>query len=86
MKITSSLNITVKFRYRQKDIPIELEVDGNCANVYYPQKSAAVTPGQEAVFYDGDKCLGGGVIEEVYIQDDNVFEKIKTKADQSYHG
>lgn len=77
---------TVKFRYRQKDIPIELEVDGNCANVYYPQKSAAVTLGQEAVFYDGDKCLGGGVIEEVYIQDDNVFEKIKTKADQSYHG
>lgn len=77
---------TVKFRYRQKDIPIELEVNGNSANVYYPQKSAAVTPGQEAVFYDGDKCLGGGVIEEVFIQDENVFEKIKAKADQSYHG
>lgn len=77
---------TVKFRYRQKDIPIELEVEGDCANVYYPQKSSAVTPGQEAVFYDGDKCLGGGVIEQVYIQDENVFEKIKNKADQSYHG
>lgn len=77
---------TVKFRYRQKDIPIELEVDGNNANLYYPQKSAAVTPGQEAVFYDGDKCLGGGVIEQVYIENENVFDKIKAEADKHYHG
>lgn len=77
---------TVKFRYRQKDIPIELEVEGKNANLYYPQKSAAVTPGQEAVFYEGDKCLGGGVIEQVYIGDENVFDKIKAEADKHYHG
>lgn len=77
---------TVKFRYRQKDIPIELEVKGKNANLYYPQKSAAVTPGQEAVFYEGDKCLGGGVIEQVYIGDENVFDKIKAEADKHYHG
>ncbi len=72
-------NCTVKFRYRQKDIPVKLEVDGTSARVYYPQKSAAVTPGQEAVFYDGEFCLGGGVIEKVFIGEEDLFEKIRKK-------
>ena len=56
---------TAKFRYRQKDQDIQLEIiDETTAMVYYPQKIASVTCGQEAVFYDGNICLGGGVIEE----------------------
>lgn len=74
-------NCTVKFRYRQADIPVRLEVDGNCATVYYPQKSAAVTPGQEAVFYDGKRCLGGGVIEQVFDQGQDLFETIRKRAE-----
>ena len=54
---------TVRVRYRQQDVPCEvtLRTDGGAAVVFSgPQR--AVTPGQYAVFYDGARCLGGGVI------------------------
>ena len=58
---------TAKFRYRQKDVDIELEKldDGNVI-VRYPSLVKAVTPGQACVFYLNDECLGGGIIKEVY--------------------
>ncbi len=57
-----------KFRYRQKDNPITLSyLNEEELLVSYPQKIKAVTPGQQAVFYDGDICLGGAVIEKTYI-------------------
>jgi tRNA-specific 2-thiouridylase len=57
---------TVKTRYRQADQACELELlpDGRCI-VRTAAAQRAVTPGQYAVFYDGDVCLGGGVIERV---------------------
>lgn len=56
-----------KFRYRQKDNPVKIEYyDENNVLVTYPQMVASVTPGQQAVFYDGDICLGGGVIEKTF--------------------
>ena len=57
---------TVKLRYRQADQPCETTVlgDGRChVRMMSPQR--AVTPGQSAVFYDGDVCLGGAVIAAV---------------------
>ena len=56
-----------KFRYRQKDqdVQIECREDGSIC-VHYPQGISAVTPGQEAVFYLDQVCLGGGVIDEIY--------------------
>lgn len=56
---------TAKFRYRQKDIPVELEWLNNEVLVKYPQGDRAVTPGQSCVFYDKEECLGGGIIKEV---------------------
>ena len=54
---------TVKTRYRQPDQPCAVVVapEGTCqVRTKTPQR--AVTPGQSAVFYDGETCLGGAVI------------------------
>ena len=57
---------TAKFRYRQKDVDVELEwLDNNEVLVKYPQGVKSVTPGQACVFYNGEECLGGGIIKEV---------------------
>ena len=57
---------TAKFRYRQEDIPVELEwLDNNEVIVKYNQGVKSVTPGQACVFYNGEECLGGGIIKEV---------------------
>ncbi|WP_029906009.1 tRNA 2-thiouridine(34) synthase MnmA [Mycoplasmopsis opalescens] len=59
--------LTAKFRYRQEDVPVNIEIlDNNFVKVYYPQKSQAVTPGQQVVFYEGNKCIGGAVIEKIF--------------------
>lgn len=60
-------NCTAKFRYRQtdQDVHVKIEEDGNC-RVKFKKQQRAVTPGQAVVFYDGEVCLGGGIIEAVY--------------------
>jgi len=37
-------------------------LDGGRARVVFAQKLRGVAPGQAVVFYDGDRCLGGGWI------------------------
>ena len=55
-----------KFRYRQKDNPVFLEwLDNGEILVKYPQGVKSVTPGQACVLYDGEECLGGGIIKTV---------------------
>ena len=57
---------TCKFRYRQPDIKCHVEyLENNKIKVTY-DNSKAVTPGQFCVLYDGDLCLGGGIIEKVF--------------------
>jgi len=60
---TSPLNITVKTRYRQADIPCIVTLEKETARVMFTTPQKSVTPGQSAVFYNGDSCLGGGIIE-----------------------
>jgi tRNA-specific 2-thiouridylase len=54
----------VKVRYRQVDEPARLEpcADGT-VRIGFERPQRAVTPGQYAVAYDGERCLGGAVIE-----------------------
>lgn len=53
-----------KVRYRQIDNPCVIEeISGGEARVTFPQPQRAVTPGQSIVFYENDRCLGGGVIK-----------------------
>ena len=53
-----------KTRYRQADQPCTIgPFDADRVRVQFTHPQRAVTPGQYAVFYDGDQCLGGGVIE-----------------------
>ncbi|MDK2124019.1 tRNA 2-thiouridine(34) synthase MnmA [Parachitinimonas caeni] len=54
-----------KTRYRQPDAPCELLeiVDGRCL-IRFDDPQWAVTPGQSMVLYDGEVCLGGGIIIE----------------------
>lgn len=77
--------ITVKFRYRQADQPVSLERTGpDSARLIYPQGIEAVTSGQEAVFYDGNKCLGGGVIEEVLAKGKDLNQAIEETANANW--
>jgi tRNA-specific 2-thiouridylase len=55
---------TAKTRYRQADQRCHVEsIDDNRWHIAFEARQRAVTPGQSVVFYDGERCLGGGVIE-----------------------
>ena len=63
--------VTAKFRYRQADIDCTIQMmEDDRIIVTMDQPVRAVTPGQAAVFYDGEVCLGGGFIDEVYMNQD----------------
>lgn len=63
--IREKFRCTVKTRYRQADILCEIQpIDDETIRVVFNEPQIAVTPGQSAVFYQGEVCLGGGIIEE----------------------
>jgi len=63
--LSSPVRAVVKTRYRQTDIPCTLTpLDGDSVSVVFDEPQKAVTPGQSAVFYQDDVCLGGGIIEQ----------------------
>ena len=65
--IENGLLLNAKIRYRQDDQPCTVRAtDDREIEVVFETPQRAVAPGQFAVFYDGDRCLGGSVIDSIY--------------------
>lgn len=57
------LKCNAKFRYRQTDIAVTVyKLDNDKIEIIFDSPVRAITPGQIAVIYDGDICLGSGII------------------------
>jgi tRNA-uridine 2-sulfurtransferase len=57
--------VTVKIRYKHQGSPARVQLSANGAIVSFMEPERAITPGQSAVFYDGERVLGGGIIDKL---------------------
>lgn len=64
----TTIHCTAKFRYRQPDVAVTVNYnkDNNTVHVEFDELARAVTPGQAIVFYDGEECLCGAIIDKAY--------------------
>ncbi len=60
---SATLHCMAMTRYRQAEQACQVVIDGEHCNVEFDAPQRAVTPGQSVVFYAGDVCLGGAVID-----------------------
>ena len=69
VKPIEGAEINAKFRYRQKDNSVKIHfIDEDTLELIFPEPYKSVTPGQAAVLYDEDICLGGGLIDSTYFK------------------
>ncbi|MEM1279949.1 MAG: tRNA 2-thiouridine(34) synthase MnmA [Cyanobacteria bacterium P01_H01_bin.152] len=73
--LTEPLPVTIQIRYRSVAVPATLlpivtpeEATVTQVKVVFNEPQFGVTPGQAAVWYDGDRVLGGGIIEPLPVQ------------------
>jgi tRNA-uridine 2-sulfurtransferase len=65
-KLTIPLTLKAKIRYRHPEVEVVINpIEEDKVNVKFIEPQMAITPGQAAVFYDGDLVVGGGTIERV---------------------
>lgn len=65
---------TAKFRYRQQDqgVTVYLNEDSDSCTVVFDEAQRGIAPGQAVVFYDGEVCLGGAIINKVIKNKENI--------------
>ncbi len=66
LSVTGSVALNARIRHRQAEVACELSrtAQDDILQLKFPIPQRAATPGQYAVFYSGEECLGGGVILE----------------------
>jgi tRNA-specific 2-thiouridylase len=80
-----ALSCKCKIRYRQDDQDCTLKVlDSARIEIAFGEPQRAVAPGQFAVFYDGDCCLGGGVIERTLSRSGSGQSIMRPRADTAH--
>lgn len=64
----NTFHCTAKFRYRQTDVgvTVHLNDEHTDARIVFDEPARAITPGQAIVLYDGEECIGGGLIDAAY--------------------
>lgn len=61
----ATFRCTARYRYRQPDQDVEVTLKKGQLLIRSLTPQRAVTPGQSAVLYDGERCLGGGIVKEI---------------------
>ena len=62
--IVGEMRVEGKVRYSQKKSPCIIRKKGEFVECIFDEPQRSITPGQAAVFYDGEYVVGGGVIVE----------------------
>lgn len=61
---SAPIKAEVQVRYRSQPVPVTIiPLENSRARVVFDEPQFSITPGQAAVWYDGEKVLGGGIIE-----------------------
>ncbi|MFZ2508584.1 MAG: tRNA 2-thiouridine(34) synthase MnmA [Steroidobacteraceae bacterium] len=74
---------TVKLRYRQPDSDCRVRLRSAGADVRFVEPQAGAVPGQYAVFYRGEECLGGGVIVSLIMNAEDPCRTVSRRAASS---
>ena len=63
---TTPIRAEVQIRYRSEAVPVSvIPLAGNKIKLVFDEPQFGITPGQAAVWYDGDIVLGGGIIDPI---------------------
>ncbi len=58
-----TLRCSARIRYRHIEQPATVLIEGDTVKIKFDEPQRAATSGQSVVLYDGDRCLGGGIIK-----------------------
>jgi tRNA-specific 2-thiouridylase len=62
---TSPIRAEAQVRYRSPAVPVQvIPLENQRIRLIFEESQFSVTPGQAAVLYDGERVLGGGIIEK----------------------